>query len=102
MEYSFVDGKLLVQRSRENKDDLLRRLRRLEGQMRGLQQMVEEDRYCLEIVQQINAASSALREVSLLDIADHLHAAVDFAVEESDGQEAVREMTTVLRAAMRQ
>ncbi len=102
MEYQFAGGRLIVRRSREQKDELLRRLRRLEGQVRGLQQMVEDDRYCLEFVQQANAAAAALREVSMMEIADHLRAAVEFAVEESDGREAVREMTTVLRAAMRQ
>lgn len=101
MEYFYEDGRLLVRRSRQEKDELIRRLRRLEGQVRGLQQMVEEDRYCLEFVQQANAAASALREAALLEISGHLSACVDFAVDANDGREAVREMTTVLRAAMR-
>ncbi len=45
MEYQFEGGRLIVRRSREQKDELLRRLRRLEGQVRWLQQMVEDDRY---------------------------------------------------------
>ena len=92
----------MVRRDREEKDELLRRLRRLEGQVRGLQAMVEEDRYCLEFAQQARAAAAALREVSLLEISDHLTACVDFAVEANDGREAIREMISVLRAAMRQ
>ncbi len=102
MEFQFEEGRLIVRRGRAEKDELLRRLRRLEGQVRGLQAMVEEDRYCLEFVQQANAVAAALREVSMMEISDHLRAAVEFAVEESDGREAVREMTSVLRAAMRQ
>lgn len=102
MDYSYEDGRLIVRRDRGEKDELLRRLRRLEGQVRGLQAMVEEDRYCLEFAQQAQAAAAALREVSLLEISDHLKACVDYAVEANDGSEAIREMITVLRAAMRQ
>jgi len=43
----------------EDKEALLKRLRRMEGQVRGLQQMVEDNRYCLDIVQQFNALSAA-------------------------------------------
>ncbi len=53
-------------------------------------------------MQQANAAAAALREASMMAIADHLRAAAACAVEESDGREAVHEMTTVLRAALRQ
>ncbi len=55
MRYSVDGGRLFLHRTREEKDDLLRRPRRMEGQVRGLQQMVEDDRHCLEDVQQINA-----------------------------------------------
>ena len=43
-----------------NKDDLQKRLRRIEGQVRGLQQMVEEDRYCIDVLTQISAIQAAL------------------------------------------
>ena len=102
MRYSFDDGRLFLQRSREEKDDVLRRLRRIEGQVRGLQQMIEDDRHCLEDVQQINALTAGAREVALMVIASHLEACVDFAVEAQDGQVAVQEMVSCLRAAMRQ
>ncbi len=102
MDYTFEDGKLLIRRSRQEKDELLRRLRRIEGQVRGLQQMIEDDRYCLDITQQINATVAALREVALLELANHLEGCVAFAVEAHDGQQAVSEMVSVLRAAMRQ
>ena len=101
MEYGWKGGRLEVRRTDEEKAGLLRRLRKVEGQVRGLQQMVEDDRYCLEVVQQINAITAALKAVSLQEIADHLRAGVDHAVEEHDGAEAVEEMLTVLRAAMR-
>ncbi|MDP9366274.1 MAG: metal-sensitive transcriptional regulator [Chloroflexota bacterium] len=102
MRYSIDDGRLYLHGSREEKDELLRRLRRMEGQARGLQQMIEDDRHCLEDVQQLNALTSAAREVALMVIASHLEACVEFAVEAHDGQVAVQEMLSCLRAAMRQ
>ena len=56
----------------EHKDDVLARLRRIEGQIRGLQRMVQEDAYCIDILTQVTAASNALKKtaVSLLD--DHI------------------------------
>lgn len=102
MRYSFDDGRVFLHRTREEKDELQRRLRRIEGQARGLQQMIEDDRHCLDDVQQLNALTAAAREVALMVIASHLEACVEFAVEAHDGQVAVGEMVGVLRAAMRQ
>lgn len=101
MEHSWEGGRLQIRRTHDEKAALLRRLRKVEGQVRGLQQMIQDDRYCLEVMQQINAITAALREVSLREIADHLRAGVDHAVEEHDGEEAVEEILTVLRKAMR-
>ena len=102
MDHEFRDGRLLLRRTPEQKAPLLQRLRRIEGQVRGLQQMVEEDRYCLDGVQQANAVTSAVREVALLIIQDHLAAAVEHAVVSGDGDASIKEMVSVLRAAMRQ
>ena len=84
-----------------DKEALLRRLRKMEGQVRGLQQMIEDDRYCLDVVQQVNALTAAAREVSLIVLADHLRACVAEAVNESDGEAAIKEMMTVLSRALR-
>lgn len=54
------------------KDDYLKRLRRIEGQVRGLQRMVEEDKYCIDILTQISAATKALQAVSLSLLDEHL------------------------------
>lgn len=102
MEHEFRDGRLYLHRTPEQKAPILQRLRRIEGQVRGLQQMIEEGRYCLDEVQQADAAMAAMREVALLVIQDHLEAAVEFAVSAGDGAVAVKEMVAVLRAAMRQ
>ena len=54
-----------------DKDALLKRLRRVEGQVRGLHRMVEEERYCIEVVTQVGAVRSALEEVALQLLDDH-------------------------------
>jgi CsoR family transcriptional regulator, copper-sensing transcriptional repressor len=62
------------------KDDYLRRLRRIEGQVRGLQRMVEEEQYCIDILTQISAATKALQAVSLSLLDEHLsHCVVEAA-----------------------
>lgn len=55
-----------------NKDDLLKRLRRAEGQVRGIARMVEEDQYCIDILTQVSAATKALETVALSLLGDHL------------------------------
>ncbi len=55
-----------------NKNDHLRRLRRIEGQARGLQKMVEEEKYCIDILTQVSAMTSALQSVALGLLDEHL------------------------------
>jgi DNA-binding FrmR family transcriptional regulator len=55
------------------KDDLLKRLRRIEGQVGGLQRMVEDDRYCIDVLTQISAVQAALDKVALGLLDDHAH-----------------------------
>jgi CsoR family transcriptional regulator, copper-sensing transcriptional repressor len=85
-----------------HKDDLLKRLRRMEGQVRGVQKMVEDDRYCLDIVQQTQAVAAAAREVALLVLEDHLHGCVHDAIQTDGGDAAIKEMMVVLGKALRQ
>jgi DNA-binding FrmR family transcriptional regulator len=54
------------------KDALLKRLRRIEGQVRGIERMVEDDRYCIDILTQISAASTALESVAIKVLEDHV------------------------------
>lgn len=63
-----------------DKDAVLKRLRRIEGQVRGLQRMVEEDQYCIDVLTQISAATSALRAVAVGLLEDHLGHCVTHAV----------------------
>ena len=55
-----------------SKDDLLKRLARVEGQVRGVTRMVEEDRYCIDVLTQIEAAEAALNKVALALVDDHV------------------------------
>jgi CsoR family transcriptional regulator, copper-sensing transcriptional repressor len=55
-----------------NKDAHLKRLRRIEGQVRGLQRMVESDTYCIDVLTQVSAATKALESVALLLLEEHL------------------------------
>ena len=62
------------------KEDYLKRLRRIEGQARGLQRMVEEEQYCIDILTQVSAATKALQSVALALLDDHMaHCLVDAA-----------------------
>lgn len=55
-----------------NKEDLLKRLRRAEGQVRGIQRMVDEDTYCIDVLTQVSAVTKALETVALALLDDHL------------------------------
>jgi DNA-binding FrmR family transcriptional regulator len=76
-----------------HKAAVAKRLRRIEGQVRGLQRMVDEDQYCIDILTQISAATSALRAVALELLEDHLSHCVAHAVEAGgpEAQAKVRE-----------
>ena len=82
------------------KDDLLRRLRRIEGQTRGIAQMVEEDRYCIDVLTQIAAATKALQSVAVGMFDDHLRHCVAEAVS-TGGREADQKLTEATAAVER-
>ncbi|WP_432491858.1 metal-sensitive transcriptional regulator [Kineococcus auxinigenes] len=64
----------------DDKEQVLKRLRRIEGQVRGLHRMVEEDTYCIDVLTQVSAATKALQAVALQLLDDHLaHCVVDAA-----------------------
>jgi DNA-binding FrmR family transcriptional regulator len=71
----------------ETKKRLATRLARVEGQVRGLAQMVDQDRYCLEVVAQVRAARSALAKIEQMVLADHLSCCVEQAILSGDPQE---------------
>src|SRR5688500_9166320 len=82
----------------DDKQAVLKRLRRIEGQVRGLQQMVEDDRYCIDVLTQVSAATKALQSVAIELLDEHLHHCVARAVE-AGGPEAdakLREATAAV------
>ena len=70
------------------KDDYLKRLRRIEGQARGLQRMVEEEKYCIDILTQVSAMTKALQSVALGLLDEHLSHCVQDAIATGEGAEA--------------
>jgi len=72
------------------KDDYLKRLRRIEGQARGLQRMVDEEQYCIDILTQVSAMTKALQSVALGLLDDHLAHCVTDAVAEGGDEAAVK------------
>lgn len=84
----------------ENRDQLLRRVNRLEGQVRGIGRMIEEDRYCLEIVTQLSAIQAAARELSLQLLEGHVSHCVADAIRSSDAEPKIQELIETLGRAM--
>ncbi|ATO69814.1 CopY family transcriptional regulator [Mycobacterium avium subsp. hominissuis] len=73
-----------------HKDSYAKRLRRIEGQVRGIAKMIEEDKYCIDILTQISAASSALRSVALNLLDEHLDHCVRRAISEGGDEAEVK------------
>lgn len=85
------------------KDDYLKRLRRIEGQARGLQRMVDEEQYCIDILTQVAAMTKALQAVSLGLLEEHMnHCVVDAArAGEAEGQAKVAEALEAITRLVR-
>ena len=82
---------------RGDKADLSKRLNRIEGQVRGLNKMVEEDRYCIDILTQVAAVRSALDALALQLLEDHSRGCLQQAIRSGGGEEAVSELMDVVR-----
>jgi DNA-binding FrmR family transcriptional regulator len=78
------------------KEQLLARLRKIEGQVRGLQRMIEDDRYCVDILVQVAAVRAALNRVGLSVLEKHTRGCVVNAVKMDQGDEVVDELMDVL------
>ncbi|TGD89890.1 transcriptional regulator [Mycolicibacterium sp. CH28] len=82
------------------KDNYGKRLRRIEGQVRGIGKMIDEDKYCIDVLTQISAASSALQSVALGLLEEHLNHCVSHAVAEG-GEEADKKLAEATAAIAR-
>ncbi len=85
----------------DDKAAVLARLKRVEGQVRGLQRMVEDDTYCIDVLTQVAAATKALQSVAVQLLDDHLRHCVAHAVQSDDRNEADRIITEASRAIER-
>lgn len=83
------------------KKSVLKRLARLEGQVRGLSRMVEDDRYCIDIVTQIAAARAALRRLEEEVLRDHVAHCVEHAVESGDRDDQRRKIAELMEVIAR-
>ena len=77
-------------------NDLLPRLRRIEGQIRGITRMVEERRYCIDIIQQLTAARKALDQVSLKIMSGHINTCVSDAIRKREGEGKINELVQTI------
>ena len=86
-----------------SKEEYTARLRRIEGQIRGLQRMVAEDKYCIDILTQVSAATRALQSVAIGLLSDHLSHCVAEAVAEGGpaAEEKIREATAAIARLVR-
>jgi len=85
----------------ENKINLLRRLRRIEGQIKGIQRMIEDEKYCADILVQIAAVRAALNKVGLIIFEDHTKGCVAEAIQNDNGDKKVHELIDVLSKFIR-
>ena len=86
-----------------SKDDLQKRLRRIEGQVRGLQRMIDEDTYCIDVLTQVSATTSALQSVAMGLLDEHLRHCVTEAVAAGgpEGAAKVAEATAAIGRLVR-
>jgi DNA-binding FrmR family transcriptional regulator len=85
----------------ENRDALIKRLHRIEGQVRGIERMLEEDRYCVDILTQVGAVSTALESFAFEILDDHVNHCVADALASGDKKEAQAKTAELLAAVQR-
>ena len=85
----------------KDKPAVLSRLRRIGGQVRGIEKLVEEDRYCIDVLTQVNAARAALESVALQLLADHTEHCVTEAIQAGGGKAKVRELNQAVQRLVR-
>lgn len=79
-----------------DKTQIQNRLKRIEGQVRGIHKMIEEDRYCVDVLVQLSAIQAALKKVSMHMLEDHSKHCVADAIKNGDGDEAISELMDII------
>ncbi|WP_404454056.1 metal-sensing transcriptional repressor [Virgibacillus necropolis] len=92
-----MEKKPVTPRTNEEKQAVVNRLKRIEGQVRGIQKMVEEDRYCVDVLVQISAINAALKKVGFTMMERHTKHCVSDAVQSGNGNEAIDELMEVMK-----
>ncbi len=91
--HNFVTGSY-----QDHKEEILQSLRRIEGQVRGVQKMVQEERYCVDVLDQVAAARMALARVAMAILEDHTRGCVTQALKEEDKQdEIIKELMAIIK-----
>ena len=97
MEEKFLHDHPSKPRTKDEKQKMINRLKRIEGQVRGIQKMVEEDRYCVDILVQISAIQSALKNVGFLLLNDILNIVSVMQFKQGEGKETIEELMNVMK-----
>jgi CsoR family transcriptional regulator, copper-sensing transcriptional repressor len=84
-------------RTKVEKDAVINRLKRIEGQVRGIMKMVEDDRYCVDILVQISAIQAALKKVGFTITERHIKHCVSDAIRSGEGDETITELMEVMK-----
>lgn len=83
-------------RSTNEKQQIINRLKRIEGQVRGIQKMIDEDRYCVDVLVQVSAINAALKRVGFSLLERHTNHCVSHAIKSGEGEESIAELMKVI------
>jgi DNA-binding FrmR family transcriptional regulator len=101
MNYHFEGERLFVDRDPEQMKELVQRLNRVEGQVRGIRSMIEAGRHCRDELQQLNAATAALREIASIVASQHVSAGILCATQDGGREAVMADLLDVLQVALR-
>lgn len=85
----------------ESKEDMLKRLRRIEGQVRGIQKMIEEEKYCADILTQVSAVRAAITKVGSIILEKYSMTCIQDAVSFEDKEKAISELAKTMQSFMK-
>lgn len=85
----------------ESKQDILKRLRRVEGQVKGIQRMIDEDKYCIDILTQVAAVRAAMNKVGCILLEKHSMKCIENVVSSEDKEKALGELAKTIQSFMK-
>lgn len=86
-----------MKKDKKEKEDMIKHLKRIEGQVRGIQNMIESDKYCIDIITQISAIEGSLKKVSLELLEEHTNHCVKNAIAKGNGEQEIEELLEVFK-----